>query len=180
MNTNPLRHRQQGVTLLEVLVSILVLSFGLMGLLGFVINGLKMTSSSHYRTIASEQVASIADMINTSQYLAASYVFTTSTSTLTASCLTSTGCAGSATDMPSSEYYLWLANVAALLPNGLGIVCSDSTPGDGDRSDFACDGLGRLSVKVCWNESNRISVSGGGGAGSSASTSTDSCISQQL
>ena len=55
---------QQGVTLLEVLIAIVVLSFGLLGMLGMLMNGLKMTSSSHYRTIAAQQLTAMADMIN--------------------------------------------------------------------------------------------------------------------
>ena len=55
MNSPALRSPQHGVTMLEVLIAIVVLSFGMLGLLGLLTNGLKMTSSSQYRTIAAQQ-----------------------------------------------------------------------------------------------------------------------------
>ena len=72
---------QQGVTLLEVLIAIVVLSFGLLGMLGMLMNGLKMTSSSHYRTIAAQQLTAMADMINANPSLIGTYANATTPST---------------------------------------------------------------------------------------------------
>lgn len=177
---------QQGVTLLEVLIAILVLSFGLLGMLGLTANGIKMTSSSHYRTIAAQQLASMADMINANPYIVSKYA--PPTSTATAACLSTTGCAHASTTtllsdasyatMPNNDYNVWLVNLTRLLPNGLGIVCLDADPADGNSADFKCSGAGRPTIKICWNENARISISGGGASG--ADSSTDTCISTQL
>ncbi len=167
---------QQGVTLLEVLIAIVVLSFGLLGMLGLLMNGLKMTSSSHYRTIAAQQLTAMADMINANPYLISSYSPPTS-STITATCLTTTGCGTTA--LPPTDYGLWLANLASLLPSGTGVVCLDATPADGKSGAFACDGLGRPTVKICWNENARVSISKGG-VGDSDTSANDTCMSTQL
>lgn len=174
MKTNKNNFAENGFTLLEVLIAIVVLSFGLLALLGLIISGLKMTSSSNYRTIAAEQLTSMADMINSNPYLVSSYASLSKTSTIT--CLKSAGC--STTDLPNNDYFVWQSRLADLLPNGKGIVCLDSTPSDGNSSNFACDASGRPTVKICWNENSRIKVSGGGTSGTDSST--DTCLSSQL
>jgi len=172
--TPTLRHHQEGVTLLESLVAIVVLSFGLLAMLGLFLNGLRMTSSSHYRTIAAEQLVAIADMINANPNLIATYsppaANTGNVFCFTADCAT--------TQVAPADFQLWQANVAASLPNGVGTVCLDASPADGNSSNFQCSGSGRPTVKICWNENARVAVSGGGGSGSDSST--DTCLTSQL
>lgn len=168
-------NRQSGVTILEMLIAILVLSFGLLGMLGLILNGLKMTSSSQYRTIAAQQIAAMAEVVNANPGIVGSYA--PPANTLTANCLSSIGCGDTGT-IAGTEYSLWLTDVARLLPSGVGTVCLDSTPADGNSSAFACAGSGRLTIKVCWNESRRVAVSGGGVAGSD--TSSDTCLAVQI
>lgn len=173
-------NKQSGVTMLEVLVAILVLSFGLLGMLGMITNGLKMTSSSHYRTIAAQQLSSMADMINANPFSVDEYA--PPTSSTTANCLTSSGCSSTKSLIPNlianTDYALWQANIQSQLPNAGSIVCLDSSPADGNTANFQCSGSGRITVKVCWNESTRIAISGGGV--STADTSSDTCLSAQL
>lgn len=47
------RHRNKGLTLIEVLVALLVLSIGLAGMAAMHLNSLKNVSSSYYRSLAS-------------------------------------------------------------------------------------------------------------------------------
>lgn len=163
-----------GFALLEVLIAIVVLSFGLLALLGLIVNGVRMTSTSNYRTIAAEQLTSMADMINSNPNLIGSY--TSLTNTGTTNCLKSAGC--STTQLPNNDYYIWQKTLAALLPSGKGTVCLDSTPSDGNSTNFACSGTGRPTVKICWNENSRVKISQGGTSGSDSST--DTCLSSQL
>ena len=171
---------QKGATLLEVMVAVIVLSVGLLGLLGLLMHGLKMSSSSHYRTIAAQQLADMTEKINSNPYFVSEYA--PPTNTLTSNCLTTTKCSADATLTPNlianSEYALWLANARLRLPGGSGTVCLDSSPADGNSSDFACSNSGRITIKVCWNESRRIAVSGGGV--SNSDSSTDTCLSTQI
>lgn len=181
MHNRSIINRQAGATLLEVLIAILVLSFGLLGMLGMITNGLKMTSSSNYRTIAAQQLTAMADMINANPSLITAYAALTNTAT--ANCLKTTGC--STAQLPNNDYSLWLSNLstivtnqAQMLPSGAGIVCLDDSPSDGNSSDFHCSNTGRLTVKICWNENSRIAISRGGVSGSDSST--DTCLSSQL
>ena len=156
MNSNFSNRFQRGVTLLEVLIAILVLSFGLLGMLGMLISGLKMTSSSHYRTIAAQQLTAMADMINANTANFASLYAPPASSTITAACFTSS-CTSA--QLAPTDYGLWLANLATLLPSGAGIVCLDASPADGNSGDFNCDSSGRPTVKICWNENARVAIS---------------------
>ena len=204
MNSPALRSPQHGVTMIEVLIAIVVLSFGMLGLLGLLTNGLKMTSSSQYRTIAAQQLTSIADMINANPEIVAKYAppsgtvnsnhcfnaactTTVSTNTVTTGSPPVTTTSTSITSaLPATDYDLWQSELRTKLPPfpataNLGIVCLDSTPADGDSSNFACDGSGRLTVKICWNEQGRVAISGGGGSGGAASASAqDTCLVTQL
>lgn len=174
MSNTHFQRKQMGVTLLEVLIAILILSFGLLGMLGLITNGLKITGSSNYRNIAAQKLTEMADMINTNPALITSYA--PPTSTLTSNCLTTAGC--TTAQLPNMDYRLWLSNLAKILPSGTGTVCLDATPSDGNSANFACSGTGRPTVKICWNENNRIATSGGGSSGTDSST--DTCLSAQL
>ncbi len=55
--------KQKGVSLLEVLISVLVLSVGLLGLGGLQLNALKGSNDSHFRTVASFLAADLGDRI---------------------------------------------------------------------------------------------------------------------
>lgn len=174
IRTTPFSSHQHGVTLLEVLIAILVLSFGLMGLLGLIMNGLKITTSSHYRTIAAQQIVAMADLVNANPDIASTYS-PPNPVTGTAYCIT-TACLSN--QIAPADYDRWLLNIAASLPNGGGVLCLDASPADGNLANFSCSGTGRPTVKVCWNENARISISSGGGSGTDSST--DTCLSTQL
>ena len=178
-------HTQVGITMLEVLVAIVVLSFGLLGMLGLIMNSLKMTSSSHYRTIAAQQLAAMAEAISANPNLITNYAPPGGTPNY-ANCLGTAGC--STADLPQTDYALWQLNIAAPaqsppdprvgLPGARGVVCLDSTPNDGNSANFLCDGTGRPTIKICWNENARIATSKGGVLGNDSST--DTCLSVQI
>ena len=55
------RRIEKGVTLLENLIAMLILGVGLLGMLGVILNSLKLTLSSNYRTIAVMHAESLAE-----------------------------------------------------------------------------------------------------------------------
>lgn len=61
MPQKPLYHRQFGLSLIEVLISILVLSIGLLSLGGLQISSLKGSNNAHFRTMASLAATDLAD-----------------------------------------------------------------------------------------------------------------------
>lgn len=134
--------RQSGTTMLEVLIAIVVFSFGMLGMLGMIVNGLMLTSSSNYRTIAAEQLTAMANFMNANPTLYWVYAAPPS-SAITSNCLTTSGCTSG--DLAASEYGIWKQNIAKLLPSGQGTVSTAAN--------------GRPLVQVCWDET-RVSISG--------------------
>lgn len=150
MNSRP---GQSGATLLEVLIAILILSFGLLGMLGLIINSLKLTSSSNFRTIAAQQAYSMADTLRSNVLILAK--FQTPAASATANCLTEAGC--DKDQMYGNDVAMWANRLGSMLPQGRGTICSDATPDDGDPGDWKCDAVavnpaGPFVVKVCWVE----------------------------
>jgi len=161
--------RQSGSTMLEVLISIVVLSFGMLGMLGLIINGVKMSSSSRNRSIAAEQFSTMVEIIKANPYAISTYDAAAST-TINSDCFKTAACTGTV-DMPPTEYGVWQARLKdALGPSGKGTVCRDSTPADGTPGAWACDGIGRTTIKICWSESQV----------SSATNWSTACFSSQI
>jgi hypothetical protein len=53
------------------------------------------------------------------------------------------------------NYADWQRLVTRMLPGGSGHVCRDSTPGDGNPADPACDDTGNRVIKVYWRPAGR-------------------------
>jgi len=146
--------KQQGFLMLEVLVAIVVLSIGMLGILGVILNSLKFTTSSNYRTIAAQQSYAMAETMRASVINILAYN-NVATPTGSVDCMTSppgAACTTSA-QVASNDVFMWNARLQAMLPIGRGVVCQDSAAGAGAAGSFACTGTGQFVVKVCWDES---------------------------
>ena len=141
-----------GMTLLEVLVAILILSFGMLGMLGLLMSGLKLTTSSNYRNIAVLESQAMADLIRSNARNLTLYDLPADSPS--ASCFTTSGCTN-AQGRVQTEFSLWLERLSTMLPSGNGTICRDSSPTDGTPSSWSCDGAAgsQFVVKVCWDES---------------------------
>jgi type IV pilus assembly protein PilV len=141
------KNHTHGFTLLEVLVAVLVLSFGLLGIAGLLLASVQNNSVSTQRTAATFLAQDMADRIRsninatkvkdvngvtkTAYYLSADVAATS------ASCFTAgTACA---TDqaVAARDLFIWRQQIQQSLPGGTGIVCRDSTPDDRIRGDTA-------------------------------------------
>lgn len=71
---------QRGVSLIEILVSIVIVCFGLLGVAGLLTTGLKSTQGSQIRTQASFLAYDMADRMRTNRQLALNGEYTTATS----------------------------------------------------------------------------------------------------
>jgi len=125
---------QAGFTLLEVLVSMLIIAVGLLGMAGLQIQSLKQGQSAYYRSVATQLAYDLADRMrgNMAGVLANEYNRTgigSDYGTAVPDCNTTTGCNAAA--LARNDAYEWQQMVANLLPGGQGIVCLDSTPDDG-------------------------------------------------
>jgi len=70
--------RQGGVTLIEVLVTMVIVAVGLLGLAGLQVRGLAIQKDAHGRSIATQLALDIADRMRSNSGAAATYAFTTS------------------------------------------------------------------------------------------------------
>ena len=110
---NKLRQRQSGMLLIEVMVTIIIVSFGMLGVAGVILNSLKANESSYGRAQAVWLANDIIDRMRANR-TAAESVNLPYNLTLSA---TPTG-----TGVPASDLTSWLAALAATLPSGKGSV----------------------------------------------------------
>lgn len=144
--------RQQGFSLVEVLVAGAIMGFGLAALAALLLNSMSGTAQSAYRTIASSLAESIASAVRISP--SAETIFLASPPAVTQDCRAGAAC--SAADFAASNLKTWHIRVAVSLPEGVGVVCLDSTPQDGSAGSASCDGSGRVVVKLFWRAGARL------------------------
>jgi type IV pilus assembly protein PilV len=153
--------RSAGFTLLEVLISLLIISFGLLGLAGLQVISLKNSHSATMRTLATQHAQDIADRMraNMAGVAAGGYAMGAggATATEVPACLTTVGCTPA--QQAANDLFEWQQGLDATastsgtgLPGGQGVVCIDSTPNDGaSAASPDCDNIGQLYViKVWW------------------------------
>lgn len=59
--------RQSGLTLLEIMITVVILSLGLLGLAGLQMTGLKNNRNAYYQTVAAQVVQDLAERIKADQ-----------------------------------------------------------------------------------------------------------------
>lgn len=146
--------RQTGFTLIEVMVSTVVLAIGLLGLAGLQAASLSNNQSAFMRTQASALAYDLADRMRTNVLGATTGSYAAGTANYTAGCGATTGC--SPLQMAQNDLAEWNAAIATYLPLGQGIVCTDSTPDDGiGTATPQCDGIGsQFSLKIWWDDNH--------------------------
>ncbi len=145
------RHRQSGTTLIEVLISLLILAIGLLGMSGLQTVSLRSTQSAYLRTQASIASNDIVERVRANLQGVEANSYNNIDGEVTAACNTAVGCTFS--ELAGNDVAEWKAALAANFPAGVGTVCADSTPEDGTPAGPACDGAGALyAVKIWWDE----------------------------
>ena len=146
--------RSDGVTLIEILVAILILSFGLLGSAGLQMAGLRAALGANQRTTATLLAYDVADRMraNMAGFSAGNYQNYTATQNV--GCTQAAGCTPQ--QMAQHDMWEWGQAIAAQLPSGIGIVCIDSSPNDGTSNVSLvaanCDGIGGYAIKIWWLE----------------------------
>lgn len=116
--------RAAGFSLIEVLVTIVVVSFGLLGLAALLVKGIEFSNSSYMRTVATQQAYDMADRMraNAKGLLDGRYdAVTFSAPTTCGACTTCTPEALAIYDICS-----WNSQNASLLPSGQGTVTKNN------------------------------------------------------
>ena len=153
-NINPVNHLQKGFTLIEILVTVFVLAFGLLGFAALQTEGVKNNRVAELRTEANQAAYNIADRIraNVAGAVNGSYVaaaapgvgYNCETSFVANRC--------SSAQMANADLDRWFASLGDVLPSGTGaITCTDADAADAD----ACSRGSLYSIDVTWEESTR-------------------------
>ena len=150
--------KQQGFTLVEILVTIVIFAFGMLGVAGLQLVSLTGMDTAQYRSYATLKASDMADRMRANTQ--SSYASVTGkVSDCRASYydkVVSTPVACASGDLAADEIADWTAELAKRLPSGTGTVCIDSTPDDGTPTAPACDGNGNtIAVKVWWTDKPR-------------------------
>lgn len=166
---------QQGFTLIEVLVALLILSFGMLGLIGMQAFALQFNREARIYSQATNYARELAEMMRGNNQVATNtttannpYLFAASSTlsiTSPPDCLKSvsgTGCTNS-TDSAKAQMSDWLSRVSTALPGARVAICFDKTPYD-------ANGLPKWN---CTNDGDTLLIKMGWSSRSTNSTDTD-------
>jgi type IV pilus assembly protein PilV len=153
MRSTPARPLQlarhlRGATLLEALVTLLVVSFGLLGIAGLLLSGIRANAVSNYRSTAMFQAYEIADRMRSNIAGTRDGAYDRGAGA-SAACEPTTGSCTPA-DLARSDLFRWSAQNAALLPIGQGSVTRQNPAGQncGLVVDQACV----YEILIKWDE----------------------------
>jgi len=140
-----LKHAQ-GVSLIEVLVSILILSLGLLGVAGLQTTSLRSNQTAYFRSQATAAASDIIDRMRSNLQGVANGKYDAVDSTILPSnpnCIDN-GC--NADQLADHDIIDWTNNALALLPSGAGTVTLDDMGTANDPSDDV------FVVAIRWND----------------------------
>ena len=150
---------QQGYSLIEVMLTVVILSIGLAGLGLLQVNNVQNTYNANNRAAAATAASDMADRIRANLVAYENGLFTNINSGSDNGC--STGGGGTVcnfTQLAQDDLDQWITNLANILPGGTGIVCVDNgVVDDGEPGAPACTGTGNTVVKVFWRENASFS-----------------------
>lgn len=119
--------RDDGFTMLEVLIAIVVLSIGLLGLAGLQATGLRNNQGAALRSIAIQQAYDMADRMRGNPGSVANGLYYNTAGAADANCNTVTGC--SPASMAANDVFEWNRANANLLPGGQGTITAGPAAG---------------------------------------------------
>lgn len=165
-----LRPRQQGFTLIEVLVAIVVFSFGMLGMVGLQAAAMQANRESRMQNQATALARELAEMMRGNKVIAVKtaaadnpYLVELSVGALTIAtpsyCLSvsnaADGCSSPAA-VAAAQMTDWLARLDAALPGAQVSVCFDSAPyASTGMPQWTCNSTGANDIafiKIGWTQ----------------------------
>lgn len=174
---------QRGTTMIEILVAIVVLSFGMLGMAGLQAAALQSNKEARLQSSAVRLARELGELMRGNKEVAIATTAATnpylvtftgaSLPTATANCF-SAACA-SGLDVASFQMGDWAARANAELPGLRVAVCIDDAPyNSGGLPQWACSGTGGTTVvKIGWTQ---LSTDRGAVGSSSAASATSGLI----
>jgi len=155
------RRRQSGVTMLESLIAVVVLSFGMLGVVGLQAAALQANKEARYQSSAVRLARELGELMRGNKDVAIAtsaaanpYLadFTGTLPAAGASCFT--GACATPLEVASFQMRDWLVRVAAELPGARVKVCVDDTPFTAaGLPQWDCSGAGGTTVvKIGWTQ----------------------------
>ncbi|HHH47200.1 MAG TPA: type IV pilus modification protein PilV [Thiotrichales bacterium] len=138
--------KARGFTMMELLVSILVLSVGLLGLASLQTTGLRHNASAWQRTLATELAADMADRIRANSLGANKGNYDNIQPGAHTDCLTQNGGCATPAAVADADAAQWFAALANRLPGGTGSVTGTAIAGGDAR---------RFTIRVMWDDERR-------------------------
>ncbi len=146
-------NRQQGFSLIEVLVALTIVSIGLLGLVGFQTYTQKINSNAYYQTQAVIITHDMTERIRANSIGTYPKQYHLKQALQAANCRKQVGCTPQS--MVKNDLFEWNETIKQQLPQGSGVVCIDATPNDGKPNAPACDNQGtQYAVKLWWHDSS--------------------------
>jgi type IV pilus assembly protein PilV len=133
------RNRNSGFTMIEVLIAILVLAFGLLGFALLQTMNVRFTKSAQQRTVATNLAYELIDVMRTQRSLG-SYYNAIKPASFSGVAVPAGGCARVAAATPAANIDRWKCEVRAALPEGEAEVV------------LAADGT--VDVRIQWGDAN--------------------------
>ena len=137
--------KNQGYTLIEVLIALVVLSIGLLGVKGIQTKTQQFNRQAYFNTQATLFAHDILERARANPKGMNSSFYNNPSDEQHTNCYSLSGC--SPQEMAENDMFEWKQVVTKTLPGGGAIICIDSTPDDAD-----CDGTGLIyAAKVWWS-----------------------------
>lgn len=168
----------RGFSLIEVLVSIVVLSFGMLGMVGMQAAALQSNREARLQSSAVRYARELAEMMRGNRAVGIATTSTanpylgdfTAPTTSTADCYA--GACASALAVAQWEMAEWLTRLNGDLPSARVVVCFDSAPFDSaGQPRWACNNTGNVAVvKIGWTRRSTDTSATGNSAFERAAT----------
>ena len=153
MSVNPTsRKQQEGFTLVEVLVTMVIFVIGMLAVASLQMSAIGNNHGAYLRSQAMWLAYDMADRMRANSEGVEGGDYDGGSASAVAACGQTGGCNPS--QMARNDLHEWQNLLANTLPNGEGVVCVDSTPEDGSGSGSPqCDGTGDYyAAKIWWYE----------------------------
>mgnify|MGYP000108314373 FL=1 len=120
--TSPLKNTLSGFSLLEVLITLVILAIGLLGLAGLQATGLKNNLSAYHRSQATQLSYEIADKMRSNLSAISTYATLNPTSAVAKPACKAVAGICSDTDMAQNDLFEWNSKISTTLPSGAGLI----------------------------------------------------------
>lgn len=146
LKTDRKKIKQSGFNLIENLVTLSIISIGMLGIVGLLSRALTVNQNSYYYSAALILAEDMADRMRANLRGVADQRYNladsqTSSVSENTSCLQTSAC--SSEEMAAHDIWEWQQKLAQMLPAGVGFICRDSSP-----SFDATDYIGQFSTSI--------------------------------